>query len=363
MLIATTSLEPAYGGPARSASRLAAAMGEAGAEVGVWSADGSALTTPFMAGRPAGVRVLDGPAAAALQGFGPDVVHDNGLWLAHNHVIAAAAARAGRPRVVSPRGMLEPWARRHKGWKKAMAWALYQRRDLERACALHATGAPEAETLRGLGLGTPVVEIPNGMDLPPPRPGGVVVAGERTALFLGRIYPVKGLPMLVEAWARARPEGWRLVVAGPDEAGHLRQVQSAVARAGLGDKISFPGPVEGEAKRALLQGAELFVLPSHSESFGMAVAEALAHGIPVLTTTAAPWPQLEAKGCGWQTAPSPGPLAAALARATSCAPGTLRRMGAAGRALIAAEFGWPEVAARFLALYADLAGPTTRRAA
>jgi glycosyltransferase involved in cell wall biosynthesis len=294
-------------------------------------------------------------AAAA---FAPDLVHDNGLWLPHNHRIAELACGLGWPRVVSTRGMLEPWALRHKHWKKAAAWRLYQRRDVERAAALHATADAEAVNIAAMGLKPPVHTIPNGVDLPElaatDRPAGD--QAPMTAVFLGRIYPVKGLQMLVEAWARARPAGWRLLIAGPDEAGHRREVEAAVAAAGLSDVVSFPGPVWGKAKTKLLLGADLFVLPSHSESFGMALAEALAHGAPALTTTAVPWPALEARQCGWRAAPAADALAAALRVATACDRQTLRAMGAAGRELIAAEYGWPQIAGAFVALYEALTG-------
>ena len=105
--------------------------------------------------------------------------------------------------------------------------------------------------------------------------------------------------MLVEAWARIRPQNWILRIAGPDEAGHQKQVERAVSAAGLGEVVSFTGPIEPEMKKSAFFDADLFVLPTHSESFGMVVAEALAHGVPVLTTTAAPWSILRERGCGW----------------------------------------------------------------
>jgi glycosyltransferase involved in cell wall biosynthesis len=355
VLITCTSLAAAYGGPAFSVSRLGTALGEAGAEVGLWSADDSTSATPLLAaGAP--VRRLDGDLDEALRRFGPDVVHDNGLWLPHNHQVARLAADAGIPRVVSTRGMLAPWARAHKRWKKTAAWRLYQRGDLQRADALHATAPPEADDLAALKLGPAITTIPNGTDLPSPRAvaANAAPSGDRTALFLGRIYPVKGLPMLIEAWAQVRPAGWRLVIAGPDEAGHQREVERAVAAAGLSDVVSFPGAVLGDEKARLFQSAALCVAPSLSESFGMAVAEALSYGLPVLTTTAAPWPELETKRCGWRTAPSADALAVALRQATALSPLTLAAMGAAGRELIAAEFGWDRIAARFLDLYEGL---------
>ena len=264
------------------------------------------------------------------------------------------------PRVVSTRGMLEPWAVRHKPWKKKLAWRLYQRRDLGRASALHATAEPEAENLATFHLPAPIHTIPNGVDLPEPCARRRALRRARTAVFLGRLYPVKGLPMLVEAWARVRPPGWRLVIAGPDQGGHRRVVETAIAAARLGGVVTLLGEVSGPAKDELLSDADLFVLPSHSESFGMALAEALAHATPVLTTTAVPWPALEQRGCGWRCAPTPDGLAEALRIATACDDATRREMGAVGRAIVGETLGWRGVAGRFLALYEGLA---IRRAA
>lgn len=347
ILLTVASLRPSYGGPAFSVSQLAGALSGAGATVGLWAADGSAQTTPVPLN--AAVERLSGTEAQAMAGFGPDLLHDNGIWLAHNHRLAALAGRR-LPRVVSTRGMLEPWAVRHKAAKKRLAWLLYQRRDLKRARVLHATAEAEALNLRGMKLGPPVETIANGVDLPPER-GPAQSGASRTALFVGRIYPVKGLPMLVEAWARVRPEGWVLEIAGPDEAGHRAQVEAAVRAAGLTDVVRFLGPVAGLEKQQAFERADLFVLSSHSESFGMAVGEALAHGLPVLATRAAPWPMLEARGCGWWVDTSAQGLADGLRQATARSPGELRAMGARGRALIAADFSWDAAASAFLRLY------------
>jgi glycosyltransferase involved in cell wall biosynthesis len=256
--------------------------------------------------------------------------------------------------------MLEPWAMEHKRWKKRLAWSLYQDRDLRRAHCHHTTAEMEARNLRGLRLGVPIEVIPNGVDLPqgcqwsehskrsdPAR-------GCRTALFIGRIYPVKGLPMLIQAWARVRPDGWQLKIAGPDEAEHQAEVELAVSAAGLSEVVSFVGPVYGPAKQSALFNADLLVLPSHSESFGIVVAEALAHGVPVLTTTGTPWSALPERGCGWWVDATADGLAQGLRQATSRAPETLREMGERGRELVAAEFGWEQVAKRFARIYQDL---------
>ncbi len=349
IFLSATSLAPRYGGPAYSVSRLALALASAGAEVSLWSADGSAMDTPLLANNTTLTR-LSGTAADVLARFRPDIVHDNGLWLGHNHRLARVCKSQGLPRLVSTRGMLEPWARRHKKWKKDIAWLAYQRRDILTCDALHATAEQEAENLTRLKLNVPVHVIPNGVDIPELRsvpPSRAL----RTALFIGRLYPVKGLPLLIEAWSRVRPSGWRLVLAGPDEAGHRAELESLIATHDLGDVIQFAGPLHDVAKKSAFFGADLFVMPTHSESFGMAIAEALAHGVPVLTTVGAPWPALTEQAMGWRTPISVNGLEAGLAEATSQETSVLREMGERGRAFVAAKFGWDNVAQQFLAAY------------
>jgi glycosyltransferase involved in cell wall biosynthesis len=357
VFVTGTSLLPDYGGPAFSVSRLAVALAEAGAEVGLWASDQSAAVTPLLPARSS-VRRIVGAEAEALDCFGEtDVLHDNGIWLPHNHRLAVLAETRDIPRVVSTRGMLEPWALSHKRLKKKLAWWLYQRRDLKHASCHHTTGGAEGLNVQNLGLGVPVVTVPNGVDVPEERPwplgSGVVkaVRRRRTALFLGRIYPIKGLPMLVEAWARVRPGGWLLQIAGPDEAGHQKEVERAVTAAGLDEVVSFIGPVGPEMKKSAFFDADLFVLPTHSESFGMVVAEALAHGLPVLTTTRAPWSILREGGCGWWVDATVDGIADGLRQATRLNSDTLRSMGAKGRALVNAKFSWKHVADLMLLTY------------
>jgi glycosyltransferase involved in cell wall biosynthesis len=339
------------------------ALADRGTEVGLWASDQSAATSTLIPPKSS-VQRLIGTEANALDRFGKiDILHDNGIWLPHNHRLAELAKTRGIPRIVSTRGMLEPWARRHKQFKKRLAWRLYQRRDLRLACCHHTTGEAEAHNLEKLLLGVPVITVPNGVDVPeeqPPTVNGEVERAIserlRTVLFLGRIYPVKGLPMLIEAWARVRPQGWVLRIAGPDEAGHRKFVEKAVLAAGLGEVISFTGPIEPRMKKSAFFDAELLVLPSHSESFGVVVAEALAHGLPVLTTTKTPWSILAQRECGWWVEATVDGISEGLRQATDLEPEARRAMGAKGRALAIEQFGWECVAERILAMYRLILG-------
>jgi glycosyltransferase involved in cell wall biosynthesis len=191
---------------------------------------------------------------------------------------------------------------------------------------------------------------PPSSDLRPPT------SGLKTALFVGRIYPVKGLPLLVEAWAKVRPAGWKMRVVGPDEAGHRAEVEALVRQAGLEDAFEFTGPLEGEALRHAYADAELLVLPSHTENFGMVVAEALAHGLPVIATRGSPWKLLEDERCGWWVPVSADGIAAALDDATRRTSADLSAMGGRGRVVVAERFAWDGIARQFLACYQWLLG-------
>jgi glycosyltransferase involved in cell wall biosynthesis len=286
-----------------------------------------------------------------------DVLHVHGLWMPAGFLASHTALRHGVPLVVSPHGMLEPWAWRHHAWKKRPVWWLFERRNLQAAGVLHATAASEADGIRQLGLTNPIALIPNGVDLPEPS-RGPRVPGERprTVLFLSRIHPKKGLLYLVAAWQRVRVSGWRVVVAGPDAEGHLAEVRQAAQRAGVAEDFDFPGSVYGEDKWRLYRQADLFVLPTFSENFGVVVAEALGMGVPVITTKGAPWQCLEEERCGWWVDLGVEPLAEALRQALALSDGERQAMGARGGALVRARFSWDRLGRDMAAVYDWIVG-------
>ena len=287
------------------------------------------------------------------------IIHDNGLWLPSNHAAARVARRFRTPLVIQPHGMLEPWAMNHRAWKKGLAWKLYQRRDIESAALLVATSVQEAESIRKVGLRQPIAVIPNGIDLPEWKERPFREARGRFALFLSRIHPVKGLMNLVTAWARVRPKGWRLVLAGPDEGNHRHEIEMAVQEVGLEKDILFIGPVEGAGKEKLYQEADLFILPTHSENFGVVVAEALAYGVPVITTKGAPWEGLVTHRCGWWVDVGVEPLADAVREATELSDVERRAMGERGRRY-AEQFEWARIAEQMLAVYRWVLGQSPK---
>lgn len=358
VLLSTSSFLPEAGGPARSVPQLASALAELGIDVGLWAPDGSAGTSELLSAIR-GVTLLDGGAQEAWRRFGRvDVLHDNGIWRGHHRSLARLAGQMDAARVVSPRGMLEPWALKHKPVRKRLAWWAYQRQLLKSATALHATAASEAEQFARLGLRRPVPIIPNGVNLPDwgqleklrDAPGETL-----SCLFMSRVHPKKGLPLLLEAWAALRPRGWQLDIAGPDEAGHRAELEQMVRRLHLGEEVRFLGPLEGEDKRKALARADLAVLPTYSENFGIFVAEALAHGCPVLTTHGAPWEVLETENCGWWVPVTTEAIGTALREATAMSVEARRDMGQRGHRVVARDFGWPGIAETFKQVYEDAA--------
>lgn len=350
-------LDASDGGPTRSVPSLAQAQAENGADVRVWAAKGYSIPmeeyprVQFFSGQIDGTETVEWEA---------DVVHDHGIWLRSNHTSAAFAKRRKIPRIVSPRGMLKKWSLNHRRYRKQIAWALYQRRDLNEAAGLHATCQQEAAEFRELGLKMPVIEVPNGVTAPfqPIQAFGKSNQGEqgvrREVLFLSRLHRVKGIHNLLEAWAKQPKEDWLLRIVGPDDDGYGQSLLSTIHRLGIKERVKIEPAVHSEEKWDLLRKADVFVLPSFTENFGIVVAEALSAGTPVITTTGTPWADLVTHKCGWHVAPTVDGLTAALSSAMSCSEAELQRMGLLGRAWMQKDFQWAAIAERMLNAYSGL---------
>lgn len=288
------------------------------------------------------------------------LIHDNGLWGHNNYQAWRAACFAGVPYLLSPRGMLEPWAMSFKGRKKRVALALYQQRILEGTALFFATSESEYDSIRNAELKAPVAVVPNGIDVALLKNGCLpkvqqVARQQRVALFLSRIHKKKGLINLLQAWAKIDPKGWLLRLAGPDEAGHLTEILDAIRAFGLTDSVQYVGSVSGEAKQRFYREADLFVLPSYSENFGVVVAEALAHGLPVITTRGTPWSDLATYRCGWWVDIGVAPLVEALQEAISLSDHERGEMGGRGRMFVQ-RYNWDVIAAQTVSAYQWLLG-------
>jgi glycosyltransferase involved in cell wall biosynthesis len=223
---------------------------------------------------------------------------------------------------------------------------------------LHATSEVELQEIRAQGFTAPVAVVPNGIDLPNMRyVEKISVTGKRTLLFLSRIHPTKGLDRLLLAWAQleSRHPQWSLIIAGRGEPMYVQEIQALVATLGV-QRVTFPGPLYGEAKTQAYFAADLFVLPTHSENFGMVVAEALAHGCPAVVSRGAPWSGLDEEGCGWWVSNTVATLTASLDLAMQLPSVQLNQMGLCGRAWMERDFGWNAIGKKMHESYQWLLG-------
>jgi len=272
------------------------------------------------------------------------ILHDHGQWLPINRASAIIGRNSDIPRIVTPRGMLSPWALNHRRIKKTLAWYLFARRDIQSARVIHATSDLEARELRALGVRNPIAVIPNGVEQPSPE--WLSRTKKKQVLFLSRLHPKKGISELVSAWRALKLDDWTLVLAGPDESGIVDKLQLASH-----ESIRWIGNVDGEEKWRLLSESSLFVLPSYSENFGVVVAEALMAGTPVIATYGTPWESLIEKRCGWWIDMTPQSLRLALDEATQRSESELSEMGQRGREFACTSFGWPAIASQMASVY------------
>lgn len=289
----------------------------------------------------------------AADAVSADILHTHSLWMLPN-VYPARAVRDTRCRlVVSPRGTFSPVALSRSPWMKPAFYGLLQRDVIELASCLHATSDQEADQIRALGIRTPIAVIPNGIELPEARDRFRSPGHRRRLLFLGRLHPIKGVDLLLQAWCtlQSRFPDWELRIVGPDERGYGAQMAALAAELGA-ERVSFPGPAFGDAKWQEYADADLFVLPTHSENFGMAVVEALASGLPAVVSKGAPWHQLDEQRCGWWIDVGVEALADCLLRVLALPEATLDEMGARGRDWARDHFGWDRIGRMMFGTYA-----------
>lgn len=277
------------------------------------------------------------------------LIHLQHIWEPYIHIMARIARFKNIPYLITPRGMLEPWIMYQNPNKKRFGMKLYQRNDLRKARCLHATCEAEKESIRQLGFTNPVAIIPNGIDLsliPYPR----TTHNPKKIVFLSRIHQKKGLELLLDAWKILNLKDWTLEIAGEGNRDYVEQLKQKIETEQLLN-VTLIGPQYANAKWEFLETAELMILPSYSENFGIVVAEALAMGIPVITTKGTPWEELETENCGWWIDLSVPNLIQAITEAAQLSPEQRIAMGQRGRKLIEERYRIESVAEQIKKLY------------
>jgi len=281
--------------------------------------------------------------------------HGHAIWDLPVHQMALTARSLKIPYIITPRGMLEPWALKQKRFKKKIALELYQYKDLKNAACIQATAPMEAENIRALGFKNPIAIIPNGIPL---RDFTVKNFDKYTfnkkVLFLSRVHPKKGIENLIKAWSLLPSDlvrDWTLDIIGNGEQSYIDILKSLINEKRLSQRISIKDPVYGKDKTKAYQNADVFVLPTYSENFGIVVAEALACGIPVITTKGTPWEDLKHYDCGWYIEIGVRPLVKTLENALRMSKNRRQQMGENARRLIEAKYDIAAVADQVYELY------------
>ncbi|MCG8448183.1 MAG: glycosyltransferase [Pirellulales bacterium] len=289
----------------------------------------------------------------------PHLVHTHGLWVYTSVAAKKWAQRTGRPLLISPHGMLDPWAIRNSRWKKRLAGWLYENAHLRQANCLHALCESEAKAIREFGLDNPITIIPNGIYLPTSLPEikpvwqSKLADGDKVLLFLSRIHPKKNLVGLLQGWSRVKSgtKPWHLAIAGLDEGGHELQLRQLSQQLGIEKKVHFIGPQFGPAKAAAYHHADAFVLPSFSEGLPMVVLEAWAYRLPALITPECNLPEGTQAGAVIETRTDPADIARSLERLFTMSVGERETIGEKGRRLVEDRFTWQQVAVQMRRLY------------
>lgn len=299
-----------------------------------------------------------------------DIVQIHGLWEHHCIMAGVLARRHHKPVVISAHGMLERWAIRNKEWKKWPYSLLIERPNLRRAAVLRALTRAEVDDYRRFGLSNPIVIVPNGVEMVPKANPELFLSawpklrGHRLVLYLSRIHYKKGVDLLVNAWAKitAQFPDVHLIVAGPDFENTQPSIERLVSELSISEKVTFTGPVYGDLKASLLSAASLFVLPSHSEGFSMAILEALASSLPVIITKGCNFPEVATSGAGWIISPVLGELECSLREALESSPSELDSRGQRGLQLVQDDYSWLRIGQQMADVYDWILGgprPTT----
>jgi len=406
VLEVTHSLTSQGGGVAIAIQSLGLALADRGVEVAFAALRDSGTSLPGWASfaprfsQPAFPKKIVPSADLMDELKSSDLLHSHGLWSAISLAVSSHGRRTRIPWIVSPHGMMDPWALANSRWKKRIAAVLSEDRHLRGAACIHALCQSESDSIRAYGLKNPIAIIPNGVGLPE-RQGveGRVTSVEslkksecKTLLFLGRLHPKKGLVQALKAWhstldARRSTPPWQFVIAGWDQGGHeaelkrlateleipwtdIRDIEPKVPISAFSSQLSgfsllFTGAAFGEEKDALLRSADAFILPSLSEGLPMSVLEAWAYGLPVLMTPECNLPEgfaadaavrigaEDAKNAesGKLKAESCGNIEGGLHALFEMSDADRVAMGERGRRLVENRFTWPKIAAQMKEVY------------
>ena len=375
VLHVTPSMSPNWGGPVVVVSELIPALADEGISCEIATTRGhrvgNEIVGPhgvpihvFHTGFPARIwtaysRELSAFLDKNIARF--DLVHIHEVWHHAGYAASEAARKNGIPYIVTIHGELSEWSLQHKGWKKLLYKKAVLDKILKNAFALHAITQAEKDRIAELGYDTPVIVAPNGIDPTPfdelPEPSAFLerypaLKGKRVILFMGRLNPKKGLDILAHSFStlKSRFPDAVLLIAGPDEEGTRQKTESVLRSEGTLDSVIFTGMLTGEDRLSTMSIADVFVLPSYSEGFSIAILEAMAVCLPVVITDGCNFPEVAEHDAGFVVEASQIPVAHAIGSLLSDV--ELRnRMGDRGRKLVTERYTWQAAASKIADRY------------
>ncbi len=289
------------------------------------------------------------------------LLHVHGLWQYYSVACLRWAQKSRNPYIVSPHGMLDPWALNNSRLMKIIAAWVYENPHLKNAACLHALNRAEAKAIRSYGLTNPIAVIPNGVDLPNekqldfPLWRKKLPHGAKILLFLSRIHPKKGLPILLRAWKKIQPfaqrDGWYLIVAGWSQSKHEQELKTLAQALELSESILFVGSQYGRERDSTFQHADAFILPSLSEGLPMVVLEAWAFGLPVLMTDECNMPEGFKKGAALRLPLDVDRMADMIRYFIALNENEKLFIGQKGKNLVQEQFAWQKVATDMIDVY------------
>jgi glycosyltransferase involved in cell wall biosynthesis len=290
------------------------------------------------------------------------LLHTHNLWNFISYIASKLSVKYKVPYVIAIRGALYPWSLSQSSLQKKIAWRLFQKQALQKATCIHVTDVAELNAVRELGITSPIALVPNGVNLDEFKSMKSKVdakqelgldSSKKNILFLSRIHPKKGIEFLITAWGKLvekNPE-WNLLIVGPnDDETYYQNLLKRIKKSNLEDRIIFKGMLTGEQRINSFAASDLYILPSHTENFGIAIAEAMAAKLPVITTKGTPWQEIIEYDAGWWVELSQQNIDTALSEALSCSDKELEKKGLNGFELVQ-KYEWKYQAKKMKEVY------------
>lgn len=284
-----------------------------------------------------------------------EIIHGHGFYVYPNLLFGGLARKHAKPMVYHIQGFLDPWILARSRYKKRIAHLLFENANFRHVAWWRAVSEKEYAQARDYGIVAPIEVLPNGVHMPPARSEEAITSQlerfprkrEKRLVFLSRIHPKKGLDLLFKAWSQIDTkltQNWEIAVFGPDEGGHLAEVSALLKELNLTTPVHFYGSVSGIDKEAAYRSADLFILPSRSEGFPMAVLEAASYGLPVVQTSECNFAELTHAQGAWEASPEVESIKRTLDETLRADVSELRQRGEAGKRLVKDQYQWSSIA-------------------